>query len=255
MPTALVTGATSGIGATFATQLAARGDDLILVARDAARLEQRAAELRDAHGVDVETLPADLSDRTQLARITDRLSDTDRPIEMLVNNAGFGIHTRILAEDAMAHIDPAMEVMVRSVMVLSQAAARTMRERGTGTIINVGSTAGYVTMGVYSAVKKFVEVYTEALSNELHGTGVTATVLCPGYVRTEFHERAGIRTGRLPELAWVAVDPLVRDCLADAAAGKVVSIPSARYKVAIAVARLAPRPLIRFISGKLTSAR
>lgn len=255
MPCALVTGATSGIGATFATHLAARGDDLVLVARNVERLEQRAEELRQTYGVAVEVLPADLNDRSGVGRVAQRLAADDDPVELLVNNAGFGIHTRLLDEDAMDHIDPAIEVMIRAVMQLSGAAGRAMKRRGRGAIVNVSSTAGFLTIGAYSAIKTCVTSYTEALSNELAGSGVTATALCPGYVRTEFHERAGIRTARLPGPLWVEPDQLVGDCLVDVGKGKVISIPSMRYQVAIQLARIAPRGLIRGISARLASTR
>ncbi len=259
MPTALVTGATSGIGATFATHLAARGDDLVLVARNSERLEAKAEELRRAYGIATEVLPADLNERSQVALVADRIAEDQPagggPVDLVVNNAGFGIHTRLLDEHAMDHIDPALEVMVRSVMVLSQAAGRAMRRRGHGAIVNVSSTAGFLTMGAYSALKACVTSYSEALSNELRGSGVTVTALCPGYVRTEFHQRAGIRTHRLPGPVWVDPDPLVEECLADVARGKVVSIPSVRYRVAIQLARWAPRGLVRGLSARLTSTR
>ena len=256
MPTALVTGATSGIGATFATHLAARGDDLVLVARNVERLETKADELRQAYGVEVEVLPADLGDRDQVAQVVSRLElDEPRPIDLLISNAGFGVHAKLLDPDAMDRIDPAIDVMVRAVMQLGGAAGRAMKGRGHGGIVNVSSTAGFLTMGAYSAIKACVTVYTEGLSNELAGTGVSATALCPGYVRTEFHQRAGIRTQRLPGLLWVEPDQLVADCLADVARHRVISIPTRRYQVAMSLAQRAPRRLIRAVSARLTSTR
>jgi short-subunit dehydrogenase len=254
MATALVTGGTSGIGAAFARALARRGDDLVLVARDAERLEQVAADLTGRFGVAVEVLPADLAQRGDVARVAERLSDPARPVDLLVNNAGFGIRQRLTAEDLSA-FERGFDVMVHAVLVLSGAAARAMTARGHGAVVNVGSTAGYVTMGGYSALKSFVGVYTESLSNELRGTGVTATVLCPGWVRTEFHERADIGTGSIPSWLWLEPGPLVEECLRDVAAGKVVSIPSRRYKALILAARLAPRPLVRRASRALSSSR
>ncbi|GAA1429763.1 SDR family NAD(P)-dependent oxidoreductase [Microlunatus lacustris] len=254
MATALVTGGTSGIGAAFARALAARGDDLVLVARDAERLASTAAQLRDQHGVDVEVLPADLAVRADVERVAARLADVARPVDLLVNNAGFGIRQRLTAEDLSA-FEHGFDVMVHAVMMLSAAAARAMTARGRGAVVNVGSTAGYVTMGGYSALKAFVGVYTESLANELRGTGVTATVLCPGWVRTEFHERAEIGTGSIPSWLWLDADALVAECLRDVAAGKVISIPSRRYQALILAARLAPRPLVRRASRILSSNR
>src|SRR3954447_21759793 len=240
MATALVTGGTSGIGAAFARALAARGDDLVLVARDTARLESVAAELRSRHGVSVQTLTADLAVRDDVERVATRLASEEQPVDLLVNNAGFGLRTRLTDAD-LSPFEHGFEVMVHAVMVLAGAAARAMRARGHGAIVHVGSTAGYVTMGGYSALKAFVGVYTEALANELRGTGVTATVLAPGWVRTEFHERADIRTHKIPRFLWLKPDALVAACLRDVAAGKVISIPSRRYRALIFAARHAPR--------------
>jgi short-subunit dehydrogenase len=255
MPTALVTGATSGIGAEFAAQLAERGDDLVLVARDAGRLEETATTLRDRHGTDVEVLAADLAKAEDTRRVAARLAEADRPVDLLVNNAGFGMHTRLLDEGMDTEIDTALAVMARAVVVLGGTAGRAMRARGRGGIVNVSSTAGWVYLGAYSAVKAFVTTYTEGLALELRGSGVTATVLCPGWVRTEFHERAGLRTSRIPGPAWVDNDRLVHDCLADVDHGRVLSIPTKRWRVAIALAEHAPRAALRSVSVKLRSER
>ncbi len=186
MATALVTGGTSGIGAEFARSLAARGFDLVLVARDRARLESIAAELHAALGIQVEVLQADLAVRSEVQRVADRLTDAARPIEFLVNNAGFGVHSSLLSEDTSAH-EHALDVMVRAVLILGGAAARAMRARGHGSILNVSSVAAFMTMGSYSAIKGWVASYSEGLAVELRGSGVTVTALCPGWVRTEFH--------------------------------------------------------------------
>jgi short-subunit dehydrogenase len=254
MPTALVTGGTSGIGAAFARALAARGDDLVLVARDADRLSQTAGDLKERHGVDVEVFPADLANPDDVARVAERLSSTDRPVDTLVNNAGIGVRARLTDADLGPH-DHAIDVMVRAVLHLAGAAARAMRERGRGTIINVGSTSSYVALGDYSAIKAWVSVYTESLAVELAGTGVQATVLCPGWVRTEFHDRASLNVSAIPGALWLDADKLVADALIDAAKGKVVSIPSRRYKLLILFARHLPRRTIRVISAKINSRR
>jgi short-subunit dehydrogenase len=254
MARALITGGSSGIGAAFATALAARGDDLTLVARDASRLEAFAERLRAEHGVDVEVFPADLADRAELARVAARLADDASPIDMLVNNAGFGIGVRLTAEDLDAH-EHAIDVMVRAVLILGGTAGRTMRSRGHGAIVNISSVAGLLAMGGYSAIKAWVTAYSESLAAELGGTGVTVTALLPGWVRTEFHDRAAINTSKLPGVAWVDVDTLVRACLDDVAKGRVLSVPTVRYRAVTGLLRHAPRRLVRKVSTAISSSR
>lgn len=253
MGVALVTGATSGIGAEFVRQLARRGDDLILVARDVPRLEAMAEELRGL-GRQVELLPADLSVRDEVARVVARLEDPERPVDLLVNNAGFSVGTP-LTESDVSKIDLAFEVMMRTVLVLAGAAARGMRERGQGAIINVSSTAGFITMGAYSAIKGWVTVYTEGLANELRGSGVTATALCPGWVRTEFHQRGGISATSIPGPMWLEAPPVVRSALRASARGRVIVIASVRYSVLIWFARHLPRITVRWVSRKISRSR
>ncbi len=253
MGVALVTGGTSGIGAAFARLLAARGYDLVLVARSVDRLDEMAAELR-AIGRTVEVLSADLADRGDVARVVHRLSDPSRPIEILVNNAGFGMHASLLDID-VSEFDRGFEVMCRAVFVLSGAAARGMVERGSGKIVNVSSTAGFLTMGSYSSIKAWVTSYTEGLSVELRGTGVGVTALCPGWVRTEFHDRAGIRSSSIPNFMWLDAEQLVSAALRDVDRGTVISIPTLRYRALIGLARLAPKSAIRSFSGAISSSR
>lgn len=254
MATALITGGTSGIGAAFARALAARGDDLVLVARDADRLSETATDLKERYAVSVETIAADLAVRSDVVGIAERLASVERPIDLLVNNAGFAVRVRLTAADTTPH-EHAIDVMIRAVLMLGAAAGRAMRQRGAGTIINVSSTAGFVAMGGYSAIKSWVTSYSESLANELHGTGVKVVALCPGWVRTEFHERAEINMSSIPPFLWLDADRLVADCLDDAAAGKVISIPSKRYKVLMTICEHLPHRAMRAVSRKLTSSR
>ena len=244
MSTALVTGATAGIGREFAVQLAAKGDDLVLVARDSVRLEVLAAELIATHGVAVETLSADLSDRAALQSVADRLSSSERPVDLLVNNAGYGLGSPFVDTDVEDE-ERLLDVLVRAVLVLSHAAARAMVGRGHGRIINVSSVAGFITSGTYSAAKSWVTVFTESLAGQLAGRGVRATVLCPGFVRTEFHERAGIDAGEREGMFWLDAAALVRGALEDSERGRVVSVPSPQYKALVGVLRHVPRVLLR----------
>ncbi len=244
MSTALVTGATAGIGLSFAHQLAERGHDVVLVARDRARLENLSDELCAKYRVGTEILVADLSDRADTGKVAERLSDAARPVDLLVNNAGYSLKKRFLDND-ISQEEALFDVLCRAVLVLSHAAACAMRERGRGGIVNVSSVASFITSGTYSAEKSFVTVFTEGLSGELAGSGVTATALCPGFTHTEFHDRAGVNMSGIPKFMWLDADRLVRDCLDDVGRGKVVSVPGAQYKAIVAGLRVLPRALVR----------
>jgi uncharacterized protein len=251
---ALITGGTSGLGAAFARALAAQGNDIVLVARDSERLEAVAAELRRDQGVTVDVLRADLSIEAELATVAAAVEGDDRPIDVLVNCAGFGVHARLADPDVQRH-RYAMAVMCDAVLVLSGAAARAMRQRGHGRIINISSIAGWTTQGHYSAIKAWVRTYSESLANELRGSGVTVTVACPGWVRTEFHERAGIRTSAIPSWVWQDADPVVATVLADAHRGAVISVPGIGWKIARFALNLAPRSAVRAASRALVRSR
>jgi len=254
MPTALVTGGTSGIGAAFARALAERGHDLVLVARNTERLDACATELTERFGVSVETLPADLGVLADVERVESRLADEERPIEVLVNNAGYGLHVKLL-DDRPAEHRRAVDVMCLAVVMLGGAAGRAMLTRGHGTIINVASLAAYISQGAYSPIKAYVLAYSEGLANELHGSGVQVTVVNPGWVKTEFHERAGIKTSAIPDLVWVEADRIARETLADVDKGRVISVPTKRWKVAKLAARHAPRSSVRWASRMLSRSR
>lgn len=243
MATALVTGASAGLGVEFAWQLAAAGHDLVLVARRADRLEHLASQLRGAAGVDVEVLPADLADRAQVELVADRLRDSRRPVSLLVNNAGFSVNHRFITGD-VAEEEAALDVMVRAVLVLSRAAVEPMLERDRGAILNVASVAALTANGTYSAAKAWVRVFTEGLAVELAGSQVTATVVCPGFVHTEFHEAAGLGTPG-PRFAWLSPDQVVSQALADVRRGRVISTPTLRYKAGAALLRVLPRTVLR----------
>lgn len=246
--TALVTGPTAGVGLGFARALAERGHDLVLVSRDAVRLEEVAAELRAGTGVAVEVLPADLAVGEDCARVEQRLADDARPVSVLVNNAGFGLRTGFLrssVDDEQRMID----VMVSAVMRLTHAALPGMVERRGGVVINVSSVASWLTGGTYSAAKAWVTVFSESLNVELAGTGVRVSACCPGFMHTEFHDRAGISTSTVPEWMWLEVDDVVRTALADAAANRPLSVAGLQYKALATVLRHAPRSVVRRVGG------
>jgi len=229
-----VTGASSGIGDAVARRLAAEGTQLVVVARDSDRLDSLAAELRDRHGVDVEVLAADLSTEEGRAGVEQRLDDRDRPVDLLVNNAGFGT-TGDLVDLDLADEDRQVQVNVLAVLRLTHAALPGMVMRGRGAVVNVASLAGlYPTPGTatYGATKAFVCSLTDALHEELRGTGVTATSVLPGFTRTEFQERAGWRPqGYLPDAVWMTPDEVAAAALDGAAAGRARVVPGVAYKV------------------------
>jgi short-subunit dehydrogenase len=242
--TALVTGATAGIGLSFARQLAAQGYDLVLVARDKGRLDEVAAELTQAHRVRVEVLPADLGDRSQLATVEARLADRAAPVDLLVNNAGFGLKERFL--DNTADEEQAMlDVLVVAVLRLSHAALGAMAERGHGGIINVSSVAAFLPRGTYSAAKAWVNSFSEWASHEYAGRGVHVMALCPGFTKTEFHARMGVDRGSAPDFMWLEVDDLVAVALRDYAKRKAFSIPSVQYKAVVGITRAIPKSVLQ----------
>lgn len=243
MSTALVTGGTSGIGLAFARRLASDGFDLVLAARNAERLEAVAREL-SASGVEVQTLVADLSDAEQLDEVAERLRDGDRPIEVLVNNAGFGINQQFVGGDIDAE-QSLIDVMVTAVMRLTHAAVPGMVERGHGAVVNVSSIAGFLPFGTYSAAKSWVTFFTQAVATELEGTGVRVLVACPGFVRTEFHDRAGVDIDRSSDRWWLEADAVVQQAMDDLRRGRVISVPGRSYKALAAGAHLIPREALR----------
>ncbi|MFD2840309.1 SDR family NAD(P)-dependent oxidoreductase [Populibacterium corticicola] len=248
MATALITGASAGLGLEFAWQLASARHNLVLVARNRERLEGIAQQIESVAGVHVEVLPADLSQRDQVEVVAKRLRSQDNPVGLLVNNAGYAVHKRFLASD-IGEQEKLLAVMVNSVMVLSQAAAQQMIERGRGAILNVSSVAALTASGTYSAHKAWVRSFTEGLAVELNGTGVTATALCPGFVHTEFHERAGIDYSGFPEIAWLNADQVVATALQDVRRGAVISTPSLRYQLASGLLRTLPRAAVRALQS------
>ncbi len=246
--TALITGPTAGIGRAFAEALASRGHDLVLVARDRTRLDELAEHLRTKHAVEVEVITADLADREALAVVEARVADPDRPISLLVNNAGFG-HKQPFTENTVDDEHEMLDVLVTAVMRLSHAAIGPMLARGDGAIINVASVAAFLPRGTYSAAKAYVVSFTRWLDVTYRDRGVRAMALCPGFVRTEFHERMGVGRGSAPRWMWLDADRLVREALHDLERGKTVSIPSKRYKVLSAAARYTPPSVLGRFQG------
>jgi uncharacterized protein len=242
MTSALITGGTAGIGRAFADEFAAKGYGLVLVARDAARLERCAEELRAAGSPDVETLPADLGTVEGRALVEARLDDRARPVDFLVNNAGFGlgepfIKTSVEAEEAL------LDLHVRAVLRLTHAALPGMIERKHGAVLNIASVSAFVPRGTYSAAKAWAVTFTESLAAELRGTGVRCIAVCPGFTHTEFHQRADIETADVPGWMWLEAPAVVKVALHDLSRNIPVSIPGAQYKALTALANYVPRSI------------
>jgi short-subunit dehydrogenase len=244
MSTALITGATAGIGNAYAELLAKQGFDLVLVARDLPRLNQVAKRLSKTYKIKVETLKADLTKPAQLARVEKRVSNISKPIEVLVNNAGFGIKESFI-DTQIKKEQELLDVLVTAPLRLTHAVLPGMIKRNNGTIVNVSSVASWIAGGTYSAAKSYLTVFTEYLHTELKGTNVNISALCPGFTRTEFHQRGKMRMSGLPNFMWLTVDQVVAQSWKYAKAGKVICIPGWQYLILSTVARIAPRPLVR----------
>ncbi|MFL0564169.1 SDR family NAD(P)-dependent oxidoreductase [Microbacterium sp. 179-I 1D1 NHS] len=239
--TALVTGASSGIGAEYARQLSARGADVVLVARDRAALEALAAEI-DERGGHAEVLLADLLDPGQRHRVEQRL---EQGVDLLVNSAGYGLSLGFASsdiEDEVRHLELHVEVTMR----LTRAALPAMIAGGRGRILNIASVAGLIPRGTYGAAKAWVVSFSRWANAVYAPKGVTVTAVCPGFVHTNFHERLGLPPGEegVARWMWLTTPQVVRESLRDAAHGRAVSIPSLRYKALVAVSRLLPDRLV-----------
>ncbi|WP_030202907.1 SDR family oxidoreductase [Streptomyces sp. NRRL S-87] len=249
MTTALITGSTAGIGAAFARKLAAQGHNLVLVARDTGRLREQATELHDRHGIEAEVLTADLSTEEGITVVEERLRDRRDPVDLLVNNAGFGNKGRYL-DVPMADELTMLKVHVEAVLRLTSAAAESMRSRGRGGIVNVASVAAFLPRGTYGASKAWVVQFTQGAAKDLAGSGVRMMALCPGFVRTEFHERAGMGTDNIPNWMWLDADKLVAAALDDLARGRTVSVPDPRYKALMGIVKMMPRGVLGGVSSR-----
>ena len=246
MAIALVTGATAGIGAQYARLLAKEGFDLILVARDKKRLGSTAKSLSKEFGVKIEVLPADLTKPVQLEKVRKRLSDKKKPIEVLINNAGFGINKSFLISN-LSDEQGLLDVLVTAPMRLTHAVLPIMKARNSGIIVNVSSVASWIAGGSYSAAKSYLTVLTESLHTELRSTKVKISALCPGFTRTEFHQRGGMKMNGLPNFMWLSTEKVVSKSWRDVNAGKVISIPGWQYSILSSISRFGPRPMVRRI--------
>jgi short-subunit dehydrogenase len=256
-PLGLVTGATAGIGKVFAERLALRGHDLILVARDARRLDQCAADLAARHGINVEPLPADLTNDAEIERVGARIA-AGPPLAILVNNAGFGVKGDLVATDpavqsAMVHVHTIAPLR------LCRAALPAMLLRRSGAIVNVSSVASFIyTPGNanYSATKAYLTAFTEGLQGEVRHAGIRVQALCPGFTRTEFHDRMGLTPAeRKRRPLWLSAEFVVdRSLHALERGGPVVCIPDWRYRLLVFLVRHAPRRLLGLATRRVHGA-
>ncbi len=244
MATALVTGATAGIGFSYAQLLANEGFDLVLVARDLPRLNKVAKELAKAYGIKAETLKADLTKPSQLAKVEKRLASNSKPIEVLINNAGFGIKDSFV-DSALVKEQELLDILVTAPMRLTHSVLPQMLKRDSGVIVNVSSVASFIAGGTYSAAKSYLTVFSEYLHTELRDTNIKVSALCPGFTRTEFHARGKMKMTGLPNYMWLTTDQVVRKSWRDVKAGKVICIPGLQYLILCTIARIAPRPIVR----------
>jgi len=245
---ALVTGATSGIGESFTRLLASNNYNLVLVARDLDRLHERAMGLQEKFGVETVVLQADLSTDMGCSLIESYIAEHE--IDVLINNAGFGINKAFTVSDLQAEED-LLAVLVRTPMRLMHVALPRMKSRDKGIVINVSSVAGFIAGGTYSASKSYLTVLSESLNTELKGGDVKVCALCPGFTRTEFHQRGRMSMKGLPAFMWLNADKLVAKAWSDALKGKAVSVPGWQYQLLTFIIRYLPRPLVRKVGMKV----
>ena len=246
---ALITGASSGIGECFSRRLAAGGTDVVLVARRADRLEALAQDLRGL-GVSVEVLAADLEGDEGRAEVAERLATTEAPVDLLVNNAGFGTSGAFVEQPIERQL-AMVELNVVALVRLTHAALGAMVERGDGAIVNVASLAAFQPLAksaVYAAGKAFVLSFTEAVAHESRGSGVRFQALCPGFTRTDFHSVNDYDVSRLPGFVWQSVEQVV-DTSLGALGGRVVVVPGLLNRLTATSATLAPRGLVRRVAS------
>ncbi|EXF25465.1 short-chain dehydrogenase [Nesterenkonia sp. AN1] len=249
--TAVITGSTAGLGAAFARQLAAQGYDLVLVARDGERLRMQAESMASQYGVDTSVIVADLVTDDGVAAVQERLADRTNPVHLLVNNAGHGLATEFIDSD-LEDERKLLRLHVQTTMELTHTAASAMVRRRGGRIINVASVAGYTPTGTYSAAKSWVINFSKGLHSQLRSRGVTVTALVPGLVRTEFHQRSGIKITAVKRWMWLDAEDVVRQALTANAQGASTCVPARSYQVLTAGLRFMPDSMVQWAVDKRT---
>ena len=256
MSKALITGGSSGIGLEFSRELAAQGYDLILVARGGNGLEPAAEDLRKEFNINVETIAGDLADHADVEKVMAKIRQTE-DLEYLINCAGFVLHVNLLSTDPedFKMQRAAMDVMATNILLFCAEAAEVMKKRGGGKIINIASASAWWFQGNYSAIKHWVVAYTEALAIALKGTGVTATVVAPAWMKTNFHTSAGLERPAVPDWLYVNVETAVHEGLRAAGKGKVLCVPTFKWKVVICCLEHGPRSLARLMTRRYMASK
>jgi short-subunit dehydrogenase len=239
---AMVTGATAGIGESFTRVLARDGFNIVLVARDLERMKVRAAHLESTFKIQSAIVQADLATDSGCETVEKYIAENH--IEVLINNAGFGINKAFSMSDLESE-QQLLDVLVRTPMRLMHTVIPQMKARNSGSIINVSSVAGWIAGGTYSASKSYLTVLSESLYTEMSGTGIKISALCPGFTRTEFHERGRMRMKGLPEFMWLSSDRVASEAWKDNQRGKVLSVPGWQYLILSTISRFGQRPLVR----------
>jgi len=236
---ALITGASSGLGVEYATQLAASGHSLVLVARDKKRLEAVAIDISARFGVTSEIIAVDLHTPAGRERVSARLRDDSKPIRVLVNNAGYGISGDLADSDLSSEIDH-MVIHVQAPLELTKAVLPGMLARGVGRVILVSSVAGYLARGSYSAHKAWGLTMARSLNATYKRRGVHISAVAPGFTRTEFHQRMGMNISSIPRFLWLRAPRVVAASIRAVEAGRPITIPSLIYKALVAIAGILP---------------
>ncbi len=251
-PLAVVTGASAGIGRIFCERLAARGHDLFVVARDGNRLEALKREIEGRFGVAVEVFPGDLTIDTDVSLVAARIAHSPN-LALLVNNAGFGTRGP-LSNASPARQEGMLQLHVMAPMRLAQAALPVLLDKGRGGIVNVSSVAGFLFSAYnvnYCATKAYLTSFSEGLASELEGTGVRVQALCPGFTRSEFHQRMELDVSDIPSWMWLSATSVVDASLAALdRGGPVVCVPGTRYRLLVALLRLTPRWIISRVTRR-----
>jgi short-subunit dehydrogenase len=251
-PLAVVTGASAGIGREFCERLANRGYDLVLVARDGNRLEGLRVELEQRHGITAEPFPADLTNETDVSLVAERLTRA-RNLALLVNNAGFGTRGS-LADASPAEQEAMLQLHVMAPMRLTQAALPVLLKNGRGAVVNVSSVASFIFSAYnvnYCATKSYLTTFSEGLASELSRTGVRVQALCPGFTRSEFHQRMRLDVSEIPPWMWMPASKVVETSLRNLErGGPVLCIPGFRYKLLVFLLRFVPRRFIGAVTGR-----